>query len=85
MPLSPPSLQQTCKAVVRQSGIATDASIPTLRHSSATPRLERGVSWRVIQERLGHQSPRTTARYTPLTPPTFGVVHAPSNALMADL
>jgi integrase/recombinase XerD len=36
-PLSPTSRQQTFKAVVRQSGIATDASIHTRRHSYATP------------------------------------------------
>jgi site-specific recombinase XerD len=85
MPLSATSLQKTFKAVVRQSGIPKDASIHTLRHSYATHLLERGVSLRVIQELLGHRSLRTTARYTHLTPPTWDVVHATINALMADL
>jgi site-specific recombinase XerD len=43
------------------------------------------VSLRVIQDLLGHNSPRTTARDTHLTPPTLDMVHATINALMADL
>jgi site-specific recombinase XerD len=85
VPLPRTSLQKTFKAVVRQSGIPKDASIHTLRHSYATHLLERGVSLRVIQELLGHKNPRTTARYTHLTPPTLDIVHATITALMADL
>jgi integrase/recombinase XerD len=84
-PLPATTLQKTFKLVVRQRGVAKDASIHTLRHSYATHLLERGISWRVIQELLGHKSPSTTARDTHLTPKAFDVVHATINALMADL
>jgi hypothetical protein len=84
-PLSPTSLHKTCNAVVRQRGIPQDASIHTLRHAEATPRLARGVARRVMQDLLGHQSPRTTARDPHLTPPTLEIVQATIHALMADL
>jgi len=84
-PLSPTSLQKTFTAVVRQSGIAKDASIHTLRHASATHLLEHSVSLRVMQEWLSHQSPSPTARDTHLTLPILDVVHATITALMADL
>jgi integrase/recombinase XerD len=84
-PLPATTLQKTFKLVVRQRGMAKEASIHTLRHSYATHLLERGVSLRVIQALLGHQNPRTTARYTHLTSPTLDLTHATISALMADL
>jgi integrase/recombinase XerD len=84
-PLPATTLQKTFKLVVRQRGLAKDASIHTLRHSYATHLLERGVSLRVSQALLGHKRPSTTARDTHLTIKTFDVVHATITALMADL
>ena len=85
LPLPATTLQKTFTRVVRQSGLATAASSHPLRPASATHVWARGVSLRVMQERLGHQSPRTTARYPHLTPPTLDVVHATIATLMADL
>jgi len=84
-PLGSTSLQKTFSAVVRDSGLQKHASIHTLRHSYATHLLERGVSLRVIQDVLGHQSPQTTAIYTHITPQITGRLHATLNVLMASL
>ena len=52
----------------RESGMQKAACVHTLRHSWATHLLEAGVNLRVIQEYLGHASPKSTALYTHLTP-----------------
>jgi hypothetical protein len=49
------------------------------------PLAERGISWRVIQEILGHKSPSPTARDTPRTTHPCAGVPATLTALMADL
>ena len=66
-PLPITSVQMVFKAAVRECNIVKKVSVHTLRHSYATHLLEKGVNLRLIQEYLGHKSPKTTAIYTHLT------------------
>lgn len=67
VPLTNATFQRAFKIALRESGVAKDASIHSLRHAFATHLLEKGVSIRVIQGILGHANPGTTAIYTHLT------------------
>ncbi len=69
-PMPRNSVQDAFRAALKASGIHKHASVHTLRHSYATHLLEAGVSLRLIQDYLGHDSPTTTALYTHLTAPT---------------
>ena len=73
------------KKALRASAILKPAHVHTLRHSYATHLLEAGVNLRVIQEILGHESPKTTVLYTHLTPQVLQGVHTTVDALMASL
>jgi site-specific recombinase XerD len=66
-PITGDSLQKAFTRAVKQSGLRKKAHVHTLRHSYATHLLEDGVNLRLIQEYLGHSSPRTTELYTHLT------------------
>ncbi len=75
-----------CSAVVSPSGhIAKRAHVHTLRHSYVTHLLELGFNLRVIQDHLGHRSPRTTALYTHLTREVRATITDPLNQLMEYL
>jgi site-specific recombinase XerD len=76
---------QILKAVVRSSRIRKSVSIHTLRHSYATHLLEAGVNLRVIQEILGHGSPKTTAIYMHLTPKVMKGFRDTLDGLMGSL
>jgi len=67
-PIPISSVQNVLRLVVREIGIKKWVHPQTLRHSYATHLLEAGVHLRLIQEYLGHSSPKTTAQYTHLTP-----------------
>lgn len=83
MPIS--SVQIVLKDVVKELKLQKRISPQTLRHSYATHLLEAGVHLRMIQEYLGHTSPKTTCIYTHLTPQAHLSARQTIDAIMADL
>jgi len=79
------SVQSAFHRAWQESGSNKRAHVHTLRHSYATHLLEAGVNLRLIQDHLGHRSPRTTALYTHLTRELRAALIEPLDQLMADL
>jgi integrase/recombinase XerD len=84
-PVKPKNVQTAFRRAVRQSGIKKAAHVHSLRHSYGTHLLEAGVNLRVIQGLLGHDSPRTTAIYTHLTPQVIESVSRTINQIVSAL
>jgi len=59
--------------------------VKSLKCNNATHLLEAGVNLRLIQARLGHSSPKTTAIYTHLTRKAEDLAAEAINRVMGDL
>ncbi|WP_438445860.1 tyrosine-type recombinase/integrase [Gorillibacterium sp. sgz5001074] len=78
------TVQKAFEHAHRTSGITKPATVHTLRHCFATHLLENGTDLRYIQELLGHQSSRTTERYTHVTVKDIRRIQSPLDRLFSS-
>ena len=79
--LSETSIQDILKNALAKGGIKKPVTLHWLRHSYATHLLETGTDLRYIQELLGHQSSKTTERYTHVTEKSLLKIPSPFDDL----
>ncbi|HVK96790.1 MAG TPA: site-specific integrase [Flavisolibacter sp.] len=75
------SLQLVFQQAKSRAGINMKGGIHTLRHSYATHLLENGTDLRLIQELFGHNSIKTTMRYTHVSTAELVKVKSPLDSL----
>nr|WP_319266414.1 site-specific integrase [uncultured Draconibacterium sp.] len=76
------SISKLLKAAAYRAGIKRRVHVHMLRHSFATHQLEQGVDIRYIQAWLGHESVKTTQRYTHVTEHNFKNFKNPLDELL---
>jgi integrase/recombinase XerD len=75
------SAQQILQYAKFAAGIHKKGSIHMLSHSYATHLMEGGTNIRIIQELLGHNSIKTTMRYTHVSKKDIGRIESPLDKL----
>lgn len=80
-PITPAPVRTALKRAIRKTGIKKRVTPHVLRHSFATHLLESGTDIRVIQALLGHESIRSTVRYTRVSRAHVGRVKSPLDLL----
>ncbi len=75
------SARMILKKAMKRAGINKPATLHTLRHSYATHLLENGTDIRLIQELLGHNSPKTTMIYTHVSTSNLALIENPFDKL----
>jgi len=78
------SLQNVFQAAKKSSGNNKPGGMHSLRHSYATHLMEAGTDIRMIQGLLGHNSIKTTQRYTHVSKQQIGKVQSPLDKLSWD-
>ena len=79
------SAQEVFNQAKKRAGIKGKGGIHTLRHSYATHLLESGTDIRLIQELLGHNSIKTTVRYTHVSIRNLSNISSPLDKLKLDI
>lgn len=82
---SPRSVNMIVKKAARNANVLKRISAHTLRHSFATHLLEHGTDIRYIQALMGHESGKTTERYTHVTTRGFSKIVSPLDRLGLNL
>ncbi|QLG45312.1 tyrosine-type recombinase/integrase [Costertonia aggregata] len=70
------SIRNVFKAACKRAKITKNVTLHSLRHAYATHLMDAGTDVRMIQQLLGHESIKTTMRYTHVT--TRSLLHVPS-------